>query len=122
MPDYMARFKVHLKSSTKPEGWPEIVHHDCFWRIKQNPEIPVIDALKAYVGNEYGIFIQQQGVVVMKKEDRPLGDNTYTMDLRIFIPMHMIAYIDAETKLVTGEIPNMRGDGSEGDAEGVKIQ
>jgi len=114
--DYMVRFKAHFASITRPEGWPEFLPHDCFWRVKD------FATLKTLTDNEYGTFIQRQGVVVIRKEKKPLGEDIETLDLRIFIPMHMISYIDAETRIIVGGVPDMTGDGSEGDGEGVRFQ
>ncbi|MDA4129151.1 MAG: hypothetical protein OK457_00115, partial [Thaumarchaeota archaeon] len=64
---------------------------------------------------EAGLFIAQQGVVILKETKKPLTEDIATLDARLFVPMHMISYIETETTPLTGNVPR-NGD------EGVLLQ
>jgi hypothetical protein len=104
LPDYSVKFLVHLIPQTKPEGWDNPVVHDTF--VSANS----FQNLKEMVNNEIGAFIKQRGVVILKEPKKPLEDNIETMDLRLFIPIHMVSYISTSTKRMTTDMPNLSDD------------
>jgi len=92
MPQFSTRFIIHLIPFLKPEGWPNPVIHDAYIQAAD------FKSLKDYVDALLAKFINQAGVIVMKESTEHLGNNINTMNLRQFIPMHMIAYIEQDTK------------------------
>lgn len=109
MADYIVRFKIHLIPALKPEGWENPVNYDVIFTAES------FKKLWERVKLEMAAIIQQRGIFILKSSDKPLEDNIETMDLRQFLPIHMIAYIGTETKQTASTFPNI-GD------EGVFIQ
>lgn len=107
--DYQVRFNFHLVEATKPKDWPDIVHHDAYIRVDGFKMLT--DEINKYAA----IFIRQQGAIIMKDSDRPLQDDSNTLDLRQFLPLHMVAWVDCTTTLLTSEVPDV-------DDEGVYLQ
>ena len=95
--NYYVRFKIYLKPSTKPEGWPNPVFHDMAFETTDFMDLRV--QLNKYMYS----FVRQQGVVVLKESNKPQGQNLDTLDLRRFVPMNMIAFIEHETKMIEEE-------------------
>jgi hypothetical protein len=94
---YYVRFSVYLKPSTKPEGWPNPVFHDMAFDTKDFTDLRV--QLNKYMYS----FVRQQGVVILKESNKPQGQNLDTLDLRRFVPMNMVAWIEHSTKRIEEE-------------------
>ena len=107
MPDYHVRFDVHLVSATLPANWPNPVIHDLIIRAND------FEMLKATINQELLMFVKQQGVVILKDTNKPLEDNMSTMDLRQFIPMHMVAYVTTKTRQLAADVPDIEEGGTQ---------
>ena len=100
MSQFTVKFLIYLIPFLKPEGWPNPVIHDTY------VQAPDFASLKDAVDTSMTKFINQRGVIVLKPTSEHLGNNINTMNLRQFVPMHMIAYIDQETsRLVQPPLP-----------------
>ena len=54
-------------------------------------------------------FAKQGGVVTLKNTNRPLRDDLATIDLRIWIPMHLVTHITTRTKMMSDGIDEEGG-------------
>jgi hypothetical protein len=95
--NYYVRFKIYLKPSTKPEDWPNPVFHDTAFETTDFMDLRI--QMNKYLYS----FIKQEGVVILKESKKPQAFDLETLDLRRFIPMNMIAYIEHETKIIEEE-------------------
>lgn len=107
MSDYHVRFDIHLVPATLPAGWVNPVTHDLIVRCDN------FEMLKATINQELLMFVKQQGVVILKDTNKPLQDNMSTMDLRQFVPMHMIAYVTTKTQQLASDVPDMEEGGTQ---------
>jgi flagellar biosynthesis protein FliP len=98
--DYFVRFSIHLIPSLKPEDWPNPVLHETVLRAESFQKLK--DELNKYLYS----FVRQSGVVTMVETDKPLQENLETMDLRRYVPMHMVAYISHKTTKLVADVPN----------------
>jgi hypothetical protein len=105
MADYIVHFKVYLRQASLPEGWTNPIVHDCYIRAEDFPNF------KKLSNQEMTQFIRQQGIIVLKPSTKAMQDDIPTMDLMRFIPMQMIAYIDRETEIIVGAMPDKRDEG-----------
>lgn len=96
--DYTVRFYVHIIPLFKPEGWENPQIHDAFIHAENFQE------LKKLANKEALMFVQQQGVVVLKDTGKPLADDIPTLDRMRFIPMNIISHIERETKTIHGKL------------------
>src|SRR5580692_7677666 len=101
MADYTVRFTVNLVPFLKPEGWVNPIYHDAGpFRAKNFEE------LKYQVDRYLLTIVRQQGIITLKESKKALQENIETMDLRVFVPLHMVAYMTQQTiKLVT-DVPD----------------
>lgn len=109
MPDYMVRFKAHLIPFLKPECLPNPILHDCFWTCENFEE------LKNNVNKEAYSFILQNGFITLQESKKPMVENAETLDLRCFVPLHMVSHITHEIKKMVTDVPNLED-------EGIKLQ
>jgi len=105
MADYAVRFSVHLIPSLVPEGWSNPVFNEAAFRVKD------FEDLKLQINKYFFQFIKQRGIIVLKDTKKTLRDDIETMDLRRYIPMSNIAYIEHETKMLVGEMPDADEEG-----------
>jgi hypothetical protein len=105
MSDYRVEFKIHLIPHLKPKKWKNPLIHDAIFRVNSYSE------LKASVDKHIMMFVAQYGFVNMKKTDKPYGDDIRTMDLRQFVPLHMVSHVESVTTLLTGRIPDIEEEG-----------
>ena|ERR1700677_1593843 len=104
MSDYMVRFNVHLIPLFKPEGWPNPVVHQAVFRAD------TFKSLQDQVDAHMWTFLKQKGVVILKDPKKHLSEDITTMDLRQFLPMHMIAFISQTTTPLMGDVPDLEDD------------
>lgn len=95
MIDYFVKFNAYLVPATKPEGWENPVHQAFTFSVNN------IDELRTEVTKVFVALSRQGGMLIAADTDKPLGNDTRTMDLNRFIPLHMIAWIQPETRLIT---------------------
>ncbi|MDA4130150.1 MAG: hypothetical protein OK457_05230 [Thaumarchaeota archaeon] len=105
MSDYSVRFVVNLIPALKPEGWPNPVYHDVIFRVED------FQSLRSLVDQQMLKMIQQNGVVIMKETKKPLTESIESWDLRRFVPLHMVAFINTETSLLTSVFPESNTEG-----------
>lgn len=104
MPDYMVKFIAHIIEEFRPENFPKKVFKDMFVRVVNN------DGLRAKTNEGLREFILNQGLIILK--DPTIEVNEFRQDVQIFIPAHMISYLETETTRLAGQIPE----------EGMKVQ
>src|ERR1700727_963450 len=96
MSDYMVRFNVHLIPLFKPEGWPNPVVHQAVFSAD------TFKSLQDQVDAHMWTFLRQKGVIIFKDSKKYFAEDVATMDLRQFLPLHMIAYISQDTNPFIG--------------------
>lgn len=98
MPNFTTKFLIYLIPGLKPDGWPNPVIHDAYIQAEN------FRALKDFVDALMAKFINQGGVIVMKETKEHMGNNINTMNLRQYVPMHMVSHIDQETTRIVEPI------------------
>lgn len=101
MSDYVVRFKSTLVPFLKPVDWPDEIVSEVYIRAKDFTE------LRDTVNKNMLIFVKQGGTTFMKESKKPFEENTQTLDLRIFVPFHMIQFIETETKRMVTDVPDI---------------
>jgi len=104
MTDYMVRFKAHIIPALKPEDWPNPILTDSFFSVDS------FKVLADAVNNNMKFFIRQGGIIFLKEAHHHLGENIETMNLRVYVPMHMISHIEQETTKMMGIMPDPEGE------------
>ena len=101
MSDYMVRFNVHLIPMFKPDDWPNPVIHEAAFRAE------TFDELRTKIDAHLWLFMKQRGVVILKESRRPHQDDITTLDLRQFVPFHMISFVEHTTTPLVGDVPDI---------------
>jgi hypothetical protein len=101
MADYTVRFTVHLIPFLKPEGWENpVFHYAGPFRAKDFSE------LKYQVDRYLLAIARQQGIITLKNSKKPLEENIETMDLRVYVPMHIVSYMEQDTTKLVTDVPD----------------
>ena len=103
MADYRVSFRGHLRPDCTPEGWPNPVLHDLYIRANS------FEALRSRIDLEALTLIKQNGMIILKNSKKPHANDTATIDLRAFVPMSSLMFIDQETQLIAGDISDEVG-------------
>ena len=99
--DYTVRFKCRVIPALKPADWPDEVVHEAYYSTTDDA------TLKKFVDTQILIFRQQGGVTYMREARFAHAEDSATLDLRVFIPLHMVASIETSSKPVVGGMPNL---------------
>ena len=105
MSDYVVRFKSSIVPYMKPAEWPDQIVNEVYIRAKDFQE------LRDLVNKYLLVFSKQGGTSFMKDTKKPHSEDIETLDLRVFVPFHMITHIETETKRMVADMP---GEGDEG--------
>lgn len=100
MTAYQIIFTAHLLPQSKPPDWPDTVANETVIETKDFLE------LKEKVDTVAWTMITQQGIIFMKDSNKPLGNNAETLARRVFVPFHMISFVETSIKSVVGSINN----------------
>lgn len=103
MSDYLVTYEFHLMKRKKPDDWPNPVLNVAAYPANTMAE------LRKHIDTQIVTFGKQGGVVCLKNTTRPLQDDLATIDLRVWIPMHMVTHITTRTKHMSDGIDNDGG-------------
>jgi len=92
VPDYLVTYEFHLMKRKKLDDWPNPVVNVAAYPADS------MAALRKAIDIQIVAFAKQGGVVTLKNTNRPLRDDLATIDLRIWIPMHMVTHITTRTR------------------------
>jgi hypothetical protein len=98
VPDYLVTYEFHLMKRKKLDDWPNPVVNVAAYPAEN------MSALRKAIDTQIITFAKQGGVVTLKDTNRPLRDDLATIDLRIWIPMHMVTHITTRTKMMSAGI------------------
>ena len=99
MADYTISFVGHIVPSFRPHGFPAFVRDDMVCRVES------LDGLRKMTNEKYISYIRNGGMFVYVNPAQ-VDDSKYVPDAQMFIPMHMISYINTITKKLASDIPN----------------
>lgn len=101
---YLVRFVGHVIEQNRPEGFPQEVWTDI------NVETTDMREIQKVINSFLSIMVRQRGMVVDKEgrirsAQQPLKpDSTMKdFDTRVFVPYHMLSYIETVTRLISAE-------------------
>jgi len=90
---YFVVFTAHIDRWKRPENFPHKVHvKDVFDNVES------IEHLQFLVNDKFLKLVASNGIVVIKNEDEPMEEGKITFDKRIFVPWHMITYMELDVK------------------------
>lgn len=92
---YFVDFIAHVDERKRPENFPRVVHD------KQVFEVESIPHLQFVVNERFVKLVSQSGIVVFRNDDEPVDEGKITFDKRVFVPWHMITYMELDVKMVT---------------------
>src|SRR4029077_12586781 len=106
--EYLVTFRAHLIQMLKPVEWSNTLEQMNHFAVAN------VDGLHKEINNALKAFVIQNGVPFLKESNKPLDPSSYkTLELRYFVPMHMIQYIDWEIKPLSQSSSFEAGDGKE---------
>jgi len=97
--DYFITFYGHVVEDKRPENFPKIVKSTFIVRVLS------LDELKKVADQEAIRIVKQGGMVISLGEEIEDPDGPSISGNRIFIPMHMFAYISSEYKKLAADFP-----------------
>jgi hypothetical protein len=123
--DYLVRYIAHIKSDQRhqvndkafPHGLPAVMWDEVI--IQSNSKQGLVNA----IAKESMKYLQMQGMVVRK--DPTLTERAGEVENdRMFLPMHMIAYIDSAYFLLGSDVPIVTSTGMAvlGNGKPVELQ
>lgn len=97
MASYTAKFIAFICERTRPENFPKQVFSVGTYRADNNMQLAEL------INNEMAIIIQNQGMMISTEPEQVVDLNNVLTNLktRIFVPMHMIAYIRTDLQPMT---------------------
>jgi hypothetical protein len=98
--DFTVRYIAHIDERKRPENFPHSFSTIGTYRV-QNPE-----QLKSIVNSELGSIIQNGGMIVPLDPSQTVDTQKVNIDDRIYVPMHMITYIEADIRPMAA-MPNI---------------
>ena len=104
MPDYQVKFKARLIPETKPKDWPDTIFNDVLFRADSIP------ALRDLV-DRYLMATHLYGFSVMKKAKKPWQDDLETLDLKILVSPHLLAYVTTKSVRLAKQVPDITDEG-----------
>ena len=102
--DYLIRFTGHVIKNRSPLMPPKVyqdvvVHAENF------------DELRKQVDKGSFLIIQYQGMIVLKDPQKTLKNDIPTIEERLFVPLHMIQFVETSIKSLANEVPDMTQEG-----------
>ena len=97
--DYFVTFYGRIVEDKRPEGFPKIVKSTFIVRVLS------LDELKKAADQEAIRIVKQGGMVVSLGEEIEDPDGPSISGNRVFVPMHMIAYISCDYKKLSADFP-----------------
>ncbi len=112
---FMVRFVGHIIEEKRPSGFPKEVFTDITVNTQSR------DGLKESVNDFLVLLIKQCGMVVEKPEAiarrQATGDGLKPdfkdLDNKIFVPYHMMSYLETISKLVSAKVETGEEEGEE---------
>lgn len=110
--DYYVTFEGRIINVLRPEGFPPVVHSSLVVRVMNK------QALNEAINGESIRIIKQGGMVcnIGVMDEDPEGPSI--TGNRIFVPMHMLAYIRSNYKKMANEYPVTSAEIGPAEAEG----
>lgn len=102
---FFVRFKAHIVESKRPAGFPKELVSDMVVQVNS------IQELFQATNEQAGKIIAMQAFITQKDQNEPHvevdpNDQSGTnLDKRILVPLHMISFIETETKRLTNQMP-----------------
>jgi hypothetical protein len=114
MSEYLIRLKYHLVPATKPDGWENPMHYDVHLMNVRN-----FEDIQKMTNETISSILRTGSAIVMKSSAKPTeNENVELLNSRVFVPLHMVSFIETEIKAVTGQTPWVPN----GFSEGVLLQ
>lgn len=102
--DYLIRFIGHTVKN-RPTTMPPKVYQDVVVHVKDFEE------LRKEVDRGSYLIIQYQGMIVMKDPQAMMKNDIATLEQRIFVPLHMIHFVETKVQKLASEVPDVGAEG-----------
>jgi hypothetical protein len=93
MSKYFVTFTGHIDELRRPENFPNKI-----FIKKLYDNVESTQHLQFLVNEEFIKIISGPGLVVLKNEDEPLEEGRVTFDKRVYVPFHMITYLELDVQ------------------------
>lgn len=104
MPSWVVTFTGYIDENKRPESFPKIIKDIMVVTFETGKE------LVEFVNLRNQLYNRNQGMGV-PLDASALEDLTIIDTDRVWVPMHMITYLTAAVKPVTGELPHITEEG-----------
>lgn len=104
MSKFLVQYNLHIDETRRPkeQGFEPIYVVNEVYEIEDGND----RALATVINERYETFIKDPGMTVFKDSTRILPNGTGNIENRMFIPWHMIAYMDATVKHIPEPVRN----------------
>lgn len=106
MAQYHIKFIGHIIEEFRPEGFPKQVTFDLFVDVANT------EFLKKVTNDTFNQIRHTGGMVIVKPGTIPTPH--FQPDKQFFVPMHMISWLETETKILASPIPDFESLSPEG--------
>jgi len=98
MSKFLVRYNLHIDETKRPkdENFSKVYYVNEIYEIENGND----RALATIINERYESFIKDTGMTVFKDPTRIMPNGTGNIENRMFIPWHMIAYMDASVSLI----------------------
>jgi len=100
MPDYIVTFTAYIDENKRPENFPKVIKD--VLAVSFDTGLQLVD----FVNKRNEMYNRNQGMGV-NLDPGSLEDLSIIDTKRVWVPMHMITYLTAAIKPVTGEMPQI---------------
>lgn len=107
MPNYLVSFQVHLIKKLLPPDFPAMVSDDRVFKANSSEE------LSTKINQQAAEYIRNYGFIVFKD---PKNVDLNLRDQKMFLPLHVLAFLDTKTMLLADSPVDLETGKLEGEA------